>query len=311
LDTKLPRASTADTGPLAAFAVLALIWGYNWVVMKIAMRYAGPMDFAVLRVALGALLLIATMRAMRVPLKPRRITSTALLGALQTTGFIGLMSWAVAIGEAGKSAVLVYTMPFWVIVFGWPFLSERVRGRQWFAVALALAGLVLVLELWRGTAGLAPSLLALGAGAAWALSVIVVKRTQVQGRDALLSLTTWQMLFGFAPLAVAAWAVPERPIEWSGAFVAALTFTAIGGTAIAMLLWLYVLQRLSALVSGFSALTVPIVGVVAAWLQLGERPSLAEAAGMGLILAGLGLLLATGAKPEARGAGLYGPPGAA
>ena len=258
------------------------------------MRDSGPIDFAMLRVGFGALLLVVAMLVMGVPMKPRQVASTALLGVLQTTGFVGLMSWAVAVGEAGKSAVLVYTMPFWVIVLGWPFLSERIRGRQWFAVALALAGLVLVLELWRGTAGLAPSLLALGAGAAWALSVIVVKRTQVQGRDALLSLTTWQMVFGFVPLAIAAWAVQERTIEWSGAFVAALAFNAIGGTAIAMLLWLYVLQRLPALVSGFSALIVPIVGVLAAWLQLGERPSLPEAAGMVLILAGLGLLLAAG-----------------
>jgi drug/metabolite transporter (DMT)-like permease len=124
--------------------------------------------------------------------------------------------------------------------------------------------------------------------------VIVVRRTQVQGRDALLSLTTWQMVFGFVPLAIVAWAVPERTIEWSGAFVGALAFNASGGTAIAMLLWLYVLQRLPALVSGFSALIVPVVGVLAAWLQLGERPSLPEAAGMVLILAGLGLLLAAG-----------------
>jgi len=42
--------------------------------------------------------------------------------------------------------VLAYTMPFWMIAFGWPFPDERLRGWQWPAVGFALAGLVLVLE---------------------------------------------------------------------------------------------------------------------------------------------------------------------
>jgi drug/metabolite transporter (DMT)-like permease len=288
----------ADAGPLAAYAALALIWGYNWVVMKVAMRYSGPLDFAMLRVGLGVLLLVIVLLALRVPLKPRHVVLTALLGFLQTTGFLGLISWSVAFGEAGKSAVLAYTMPFWVILFGWPFLGERVRGRQWLAVVLALAGLMLVLELGDRNAGLVPSLLALGAGAAWGLSVIVVKRIPVNGREELLSLTTWQMLYGFVPLVVVAWIVPERTIEWSGAFVGALAFNAVGGMAIATLLWLYILQRLPALVSGFSALIVPIVGVIAAWLQLGEQPSVAEGVGIALILAGIGMLLFAGAGPS-------------
>lgn len=113
----------ADTRSLAAFAALALIWGYNWVVMKIALVYSGPIDFAVLRVGLGVLLLFALLAGLRMPLKPRHLGLTALVGLCQTTGFVGLISLALAFGETGKSAVLAYTMPFWVIVLGWPFLE--------------------------------------------------------------------------------------------------------------------------------------------------------------------------------------------
>ena len=98
-------------------------------------------------------------------------------------------------------------------------------------------------------------------------------------RDELLSLTAWQMLYGCIPLIAAAWLVPERPIEWTGAFLAALSFNAVGGMAIATLLWLYILYRLPATISSLSSLIVPIVGVLAAWIQLGERPSLAEGHG--------------------------------
>jgi drug/metabolite transporter (DMT)-like permease len=60
--------------------------------------------------------------------------------------------------------------------------------------------------------------------------------------------------------------------------------------AIATLLWLYILQRLPATISGLNALAVPIVGVLSAWVQLGERPNTAESVGMVAILGGLALL---------------------
>jgi drug/metabolite transporter (DMT)-like permease len=285
--------STAShAGPFAAFGLMALLWGYNWVVMKIAMQFSGPLDFAAWRGGLGVLLLFCVLLALRVPLRPRHVAMTIWLGLFQTTGFVGLISWSLTTGAAGKSAVLAYTMPFWVILFGWPFLAERLRGWQWVAVGLALVGLVLVLEVWDSSASVTSSVLALAAGASWGVSVILFKRIPVNTRDELLSLTAWQMLYGCIPLIAAAWLVPERPIEWSGAFIAALSFNAVGGMAIATLLWLYILYTLPATISSLSSLIVPIVGVLAAWIQLGEQPSLAEGAGMLLILAGLGLLIA-------------------
>lgn len=283
---------SSNGGPLAAFVVMALIWGYNWVVMKVALRYAGPLAFSAWRCALGVLLLFVVLAALRVPLKPRELGKTIWLGLFQIFAFVALVAWALSSGAAGKSAVLAYTMPFWVILFGWPFAEARPRGGQWLALALAFVGLLLVLELWRGEGSLASSALALAAGAAWAVGTLIFKRIPVRSRDELLSLTAWQMLFGAIPLVLLALFVPERPIEWNAALLAALGFNAIGAMAVATLLWLYILHRLPTTISSLSSLIVPIVGVLAAWFQLGERPSAAEGAGMVLILVALGLLIA-------------------
>jgi drug/metabolite transporter (DMT)-like permease len=284
---------TTDAKALLALGALALVWGYNWVVMKVALGYVGPLDFAALRGAFGVILLFGVLWAVGAPLRPRHVVKTMLLGVFQTTGFVGLISWALTIGDAGKSAVLGYTMPFWVIVFGWPFLPDRLRGWQWPAAGLILAGLVLVLEWWEGSTSTLASVLALGAGISWAVSVIVFKKIPLTSRNDLLTVTAWQMLYGVIPLVALAMFVEERPIVWSGQFIGALIYNGVGGMAVASLLWLYILRRLPATISGLNALAVPIVGVVAAWIQLGERPSAVEGIGMALILGGLALLMSS------------------
>ena len=220
--------------------------------------------------------------AVGAPLKPQHVGKTIFLGLFQTAGFVGLISWALNIGAAGKSAVLGYTMPFWVIVFGWPFLPDRLRGWQWPAAGLILVGpraRARVLERARRTSRAACSRSA--PAISWAISVIIFKKIPVESRNDLLSVTAWQMVFGMVPLVVVALIVDERPIVWSGYFIGALIYNGVGGMAVATLLWLYILQRLPATISGLNALAVPIVGVIAAWIQLGERPSPAEGAGDG------------------------------
>ncbi len=280
----------ASRGAIIALAVLAMFWGYNWVVMKIALHYAAPFDFAALRTAGGALSMLVLLALLGQPLRPRYPGRTLLLGLLQTTGFVGLVNSALLHGHAGKSAILAYTMPFWVILLSRPLLGERIRGLRWVAVGLAASGLVLILEPWQNPPDLASSLLAVTAGVAWAVAVIVAKKIPVADRFELLSLTAWQMAFGCIPLIVIAQLVPSHPVQWTATFVVALAYNIIPANALAWLLWLYILQKLPANISGLSSLVIPVVGVVAAWIQLGERPGIYEGAGMLAIVCALGVL---------------------
>jgi drug/metabolite transporter (DMT)-like permease len=275
---------------VVALVLLALFWGYNWVVMKVVLKDCGPFTFAALRTMLGALVLFP-MLPFKGGLKvPKAVSKLILLGLLQTTAFLGLTFWALVQGGVGKTAVLVYTMPFWLLIMAWVFLGERVRGIEWLAVIAAFAGMFLIFEPWNTRTGLWSESLAVLAGVSWAGSVIAVKRIQMKERIPLLQLTTWQMLFGGIGLAIVAFFVPEGPINWSPMFIAALAYNVIPCNAIAWLLWLYIVENLPAGAAGMGSLAIPLVGILSAWLQLGEIPGQAEGAGMVLICSALLIL---------------------
>ncbi|HEX5339292.1 MAG TPA: EamA family transporter [Gammaproteobacteria bacterium] len=301
MNQRMPQSHHMDGPAVSALGVLMLIWGYNWVAQKIALQYAAPFDFAALRTFFAALLLLLPVLLFRPgALRLRRIRATLLLGFLQTTCFLALVNLALVHGGAGKSSVLVYTMPFWVALLAPLVLREHFRRSQLPALLLAFTGLLLIIAPWQQQPDLVSSVLALGAGFMWALSVLVAKTIPIRDTWELVALTGWQMLFGSLILIVIALLVPSPPIHWSGPFIAALLYNIGPANALAWFLWLFIVNRLPASVSGLNALAIPIVGVLAGWLQLGERPGLVEAAGMLLVFIALTLLAFSMRRPTAR-----------
>ncbi len=280
--------SKSALGPALALAFLTAIWGYNWVVIKIALADAPALTFAALRSGLSTVALFIVLVAMRKPLRPTRIGSTIALGVLQTTGFVGLVSLALVTGAAGKSAVLAYTMPFWTLLLAGPLLNEYMRGVQWFAVGLAALGLIGILSPWSGTLGVTASLLSLAAAWCWAAANIVIKRMDLTGEE-LLNVSAWQALAGTAGL-VALALFDTQPVNWTPAFSMALAYNVVLATALAWVLWLYALNNLPTGVTGLASLGAPVFALAAAWLQLGEIPTPAEAIGMTLIVLALAWL---------------------
>ena len=188
--------------PIVAMVAMVVIWGYSWVVMKIALNYAHPFDFATLRVGIGCALLFALVgfrgRSLRLP----RYRMAVLLGLLQVALFVALTQLALLYAGPGKTSVLVFTMPFWMIVFAHFVIHERMQLTQWLAVGLAFAGLMLIVAPWELTS-LTGSLLAVAAGAVWALTAVLSKKWPTAAEDPLL-FTAWQLFFGLIALALLA-----------------------------------------------------------------------------------------------------------
>ena len=273
---------------------MVVIWGYSWVVMKIALRYARPLDFATLRVGIGCALLFAIVAARGGRFVLPRYRMAVLLGLLQVALFVALTQLALYFAGPGRTSVLTFTMPFWMIVFAHFILRERMRGPQWLAVALALVGLVLIVEPWRLT-NLVGSLLAICAGAVWAIAAVISKRWPTAGVHPLL-FTAWQLLFGFLALFALAALNPPHPVQWNAPFIASLMFSAVLATGVGWWLWTYVLANMPAGIAGLNSLGIPVIAVLASAIQLGERPPALELAGMALIGVALALLAAIGMR---------------
>jgi drug/metabolite transporter (DMT)-like permease len=287
--------------PLGLF-ILSSTWGYTWVVAKQALTYAPPFAFAAERSAGGALALLLVLKLLGKPLKLAAPGPTLAIGLAQITGFMALSTWALVEGGPGKTAVLIFTMPIWTLILGWPILQERIRGTQWLAAASTLIGLLLIIEPWNMHTTLLSKFLGVGAALCWAVGTVLVKRLRSKQQVDLLSLTAWQMLFGSLPLVLLALVVPERATDWSVSYIGILVFMSVIATAMCWWLWITLLDRVPAWEASLSVLGTPVIALLSSRVMLGEGFTLSEVVGILLIGTGLALLSLIGWMASRRNA---------
>jgi drug/metabolite transporter (DMT)-like permease len=123
--------------------------------------------------------------------------------------------------------------------------------------------------------------LALCSGVSWSISAIISKKLHQRAPHLdLLNLTAWPMLLGSIPIIAIAFILPSSPIQWTGVFIYTVLFNVFLSGCLAWVLWLYALQRLQAGVASMASMLAPIIGVIAAWIQLNEVPNTYELIGM-------------------------------
>jgi drug/metabolite transporter (DMT)-like permease len=270
--------------------LLVILWGYSWITSKIGLDYASSIDVVAMRLELGVLTLLAGLLWTRRSLRPKHWKALVIIGLIQTGAFLLLNTWALSEGGPGKTSILVFTMPFWVLVFAWPMLHERIHGLQWISVVLAVAGLLFVLEPWQMHTSLFSKTLAVIAGMCWAIGVIYAKQLHNRVKVEPLAFTFWQMLVGLVPVLICQVMVDRPPVVWSDTFIVVTLFNGIMATGFGWLAWLYVLHRLPAGTTSLSSLGIPVIAIFSSWLQFGEQVGRSEMTGMLLIGLALALL---------------------
>ncbi|WP_233154917.1 DMT family transporter [Candidimonas nitroreducens] len=276
-----------DHSAFVLMGITVLLWGFSWVVMKQLSHLIGPFDLVASRYAIGFLALLAMLLVSRQPLRCPPFWLTVGTALFQTTAFQCLAQFALVAGGAGHVVMLSYTMPFWVLLFAWALLGERPAPAHMVGFVLAALGLVCVIAPWRGLGGMLSSLLALAGGASWGVGVVLTKRLFLRHKVNVMTLTAWQMLLGaLFTLPLALW-MPQMAPHWGAQLVLGLLYMGVLASAVGWGLWMMVVRRVSATVAGMSALGVPVLTIILAWLLLNEHPTWLDISGAALMMAGL------------------------
>lgn len=290
----------------AALLAVWFLWGSTYDVIRIGVRDFPPFLLAGFRYLLaGAVILPLRARAIRAgrPFGWRNWRSAAIIGGLLLLGGNGLLTAGERKLPAGIAALLVATVPLWLVVFDAVHRRRMVAPRVIAGLALGIAGVViLVRPAPAHRLDFTATATVLAASAAWALGSLYSKRAP-QPRDPFTG-TGMEMIAGGALLLAAATAAGEwgqlGRSATTGQAVAALLWLALPCSVIAFSAYIYSLKVLPTSTVATYAFVNPVVAAVIGWPLLGEPITAQIAIAGAVIVTAVVIILGVGRKQQAR-----------
>jgi len=286
----------ADVAARLMLVVLCLIWGVTWPVLKLALNDIPPLTMRTCSLGLGAATLfvvcLVKRRSFRIP-TATAWAHVAVAGVLNVAAFVVLTSFAQMVTTTSRVSILAYTMPIWSVLLAWLFLDERPTRVHAIALVLCAAGLAILIYPLTASGVPLGIILTLIAAAGWAAGTVYMKWARIDADP--MAGACWQLVISFVVVAACTLLYRGR-LELSGATtesLLALLFSGVVGTGMAYGLWFAVVQRLPAGTASLGLLSVPVVGVVASMIILGEVPTTADIVGFTLIFAASACVLFT------------------
>jgi O-acetylserine/cysteine efflux transporter len=274
---------------LLALAVVA-VWGTNFVVIRLGLDALPPLLFAALRFTLAALPLVFFLKRPAVPWR-----DLILYGLYIGVGQFGLLFIAIdGLIAPGLASLVVQVQVVFTIGLAMRGTGERLTGVQYAALALAIAGVGIILAHTGGTTTPQGVALVVGAALGWSLGNMVQRRV---GRVDMLAFVVWSSLFAIPPLFALALLFEGGPViaaavANAGLLVwAAVAWQAVGNTMFGYGAWGWLLARYPASAVAPMALMVPVFGMGSAALVLGEPLPAWKIAAAALIIGGLAVNL--------------------
>ena len=272
---------------LLAVAVVA-VWGTNFVVIKVALAHLPPLLFGALRFTFALLPAVFFLRRPAVPWG-----NLAGYGVLIGAGQFGLLYLAMGHDiSPGLASLVIQMQVFFTIGLSMALTREKVRGFQWLALALAVAGVVLIGSHSDGNTTPKGLVMILLAAFSWACGNTLSRRA---GQVNMLAYVVWSSLFALPPLLLLSLAVEGWPAIAAGLSAAdattwaAVLWQSLGNTLFGYVAWGWLLARHPAATITPMALLVPVFGMSASALLLAEPLPAWKLVAAALVLSGLAL----------------------
>ncbi|MET8756890.1 EamA family transporter [Lentzea sp. NPDC004782] len=264
--------------------LVAAIWGFNFVVLKVGLDEFPPILFSALRFLAAAVPAIFFVG--RPSVAWRWVVSVGLvLGVAKFSFlFIGLKAGM----PAGLSSLVLQSQVIFTAVFAAVVLRERPRPVQITGIALAVAGIGVIAWDYGLSSPLLGFVLVIAAAVCWGVSNVLMRYARPADT---LRFMVWVSAVAVLPLFALSLLTEDVSalgrLNWAG--VGAIGYVSWISTLLGFGVWGFLLRRYESSVVAPFSLLVPVFGMFSAWALLGEDLSGPQAAAGGLVLAGLAI----------------------
>jgi len=266
--------------------VVIVVWGMNFVVIKIGLEDIPPMLLGALRFMLAAFPAVFFIRRPQLPWR-----WLFAYGATISLGQFAFLFYAMNVGmPAGLASLVLQSQAFFTVFFAALFLGERMRATHLIGLLIAASGLVLIGLQSDRSMTLAGFVLTICAASMWALGNIVTRKV---GKVNLVGLVVWGSLIPPLPF-LGLSLLLEGPVRIETALrgvgvdsFLVLAYLAFGATILGYGLWSRLLSRYPAGTVAPFSLLVPVVGLTSAALLLDEYLGPLQTCGALLVMLGL------------------------
>ena len=290
-------------GPLA-LATIYVVWGSTYLAIRVMVEDIPPLLGAGVRFLIAGAILYAWV-AWRRPASARAITrrqliGAALVGVLLMFGGNGLVTVAEEEVPSGLAALLIASVPLWVILLRASYGRERVPATTLVSVAVGFLGVALLVVPGDRPEGapLGWSLMVVLAAVLWASGSFAAPR--VDRPQDLLTATAWQMLIGGAAMVVVGLAVGETGdlhfAEISLDSAAAFVFLVFIGSIAAFTAYNWLLRHVAISTVATYAFVNPVIAVFLGWLILSEEVTAFVGLGTAVIVASVAFVVMSSAE---------------
>ena len=277
-------------------AVTVVLWAVAFPAIRVALESASAVSLSFWRLAGATLCLLVAARIIgsRTPSR-RDLPQIALCGATGMGAYQLLLNLGERSVPAGTASLIVSTAPVYSVLIASRVLGERVPGRRWVGMAIALAGSCAVALSADGTLSFSGAAVAV-LGAAMVQGLYHAAQRPLLVRYTALEVATYAMAAGtIMLLPTLPWAV-RSAAHTSGRSWLAIAFLAIGPSALGFVAWAAAVAELQVSRPALALYAVPVVAIGVAWAWLGEQPALVTVAAGAVALVGVAVGSSSGGR---------------
>jgi drug/metabolite transporter (DMT)-like permease len=271
--------------------IVVLIWGANWVNMKIGLYYATPLNYLFQRLFFSSFMIAPFLFFAKNGIKrdPRIFVNVVILCVIYAVSVIFLMV-GLEHESAGISSVVTFTQPLFVFALSAIFLKNEITKVRIVGVLVGFGGIITIyLEKIGGVEYATMSISFLLASAfLWAVTIVYYK---------IISEEVHPYWIGFFQAAIGSIVVYPFALVTGGVvfifdlpYLLSLAYVTVLSTVVAFSLWFYLLRSEDAAKVSSSSFMIPVVALVSSNLLLGETINLPQMAGVFMVLAGVYLV---------------------